>query len=297
MIGEKLENEITIKKLLKLINMENCNEEEKNHIENLIQEASDVFILPGEPLSAAKCEPIEINLDDKTSIFVKQYKQHPGLNEIAEKTVKDYLKQGIVRESTSPYNNPIWIVERKSQGKEKKYRVVVDFRQLNKKTTKFSFPLPNINDLFDRAGSAIYFSSFDLKLGFYQLPLKEEHKKFTAFSTASNHCEFERLPMGFINSGAHFQNFMNIILTGLVGEDCRLYMDDILIFANSLEEHEKKFERLVKRLREYNLKLTPGKCHFLRKEIGFLGHLISENGIKPYPDNLKPIRKFSSTPK
>ena len=176
--------------------------------------------MPDEPLGVAKCEPIEIPLIDKKPVFIKQYRQPPSLNKIAEETIENYLQQGIVRENTSPYNNPIWIIERKSQGKEKKYRIVVDFRQLNKKTAKYSFPLPNIHELLDNAGSAIYFSSFDLKLGYYQLPLKEEHKKYTAFSTASKHCEFERLPMGFINSGAHFQNFMNIILSGLTPEEC-----------------------------------------------------------------------------
>ena len=154
--------------------------------------------------------------------------------------------------SSLSYNNLIWIIERKSQGKERKYRVVVDFRQLNKKTAKYSFPLPDTHELLDNAGSAVYFSRFDLKLGYYQLPLKEEHKKYTAFSTANKQCEFERLPMRFINSGAFFQNFMNIILFGLTPEECLVYMDDILIYANSLQEHKKKFDRLVKRLREHN---------------------------------------------
>lgn len=279
-------------KIKKLINWKNLNYEEKCHVEKLVENSSDIFILPGEPLSTAKCEPIEIPLEDKKPIYVKQYRQPPALNEIAEKTVEDYLKQGIVRESTSPYNNPIWVVERKSQGTEKKYRVVVDFRHLNKKTAKYSFPLPNINDLLDRIGYAIYFSSFDLKLGFFQLPLKEEHKKFTAFSTANRHCEFERLPMGFINSGAHFQSFMNIILSGLTPEECLVYMDDILIYANSLEEHEKKYNRLIERLREYNLKLAPEKCNFLQRDIVYLGHIINDKGVQPNLSTVEAIKKF-----
>lgn len=246
-IRENSKNNTRIQKIKELVEFGNLNSEENAHVRDLIDKSSDIFILPGEPLSSAKCDPIEIHLEDKKPVFIKQYRQPPALNKIAEKTVEDYLEQGIVRESTSPYNNPIWVVERKSQGTDKKYRVVVDFRHLNKKTAKYSFPLPNINDLLDRAGYAMYFSSFDLKLGFFQLPLKEEHKRYTAFSTAKRHCEFERLPMGFINSGAHFQNFMNIILSGLTPEECLVYMDDILIYANSLAEHEKKHHRLLKR--------------------------------------------------
>ena len=96
--------------------------------------------MPNEPSTTAKCDPIEIPLFDRKPVFVEPYRQAPSLNDVAEKTIESYLKQGIVRESTSPYNNPIWIIERKSQGPEKKYRVVVDFRMLNKKTAKYSFP-------------------------------------------------------------------------------------------------------------------------------------------------------------
>lgn len=119
------------------------------------------------------------------------------------------------------------------------------FEIFKQKNMKFSNPLPNINDLLDQVGKANYFSAFDMKLGFYQLAIKQKHQKYTAIPKKSGHYEFRRLPMGLCNSASHFQKYMNDAL-GLNGSDVLVYIDDFLLFAMNLEEHKKKYLRLVK---------------------------------------------------
>ena len=167
-----------------------------------------------------------------------------------------------------------------------KWRIVLDFRKLNEKTIGDSYPLPNINDILDSLGSEKYFSVFDLATGFHHRKMdpKDSHK--TAFSTPHGHYEFDRMPFGLKTAPATFQRLMDLTLTGLIRTELFVYLDDKVIYANTLEEHEIKFNNSAERLRRANLHLQPVKCEFLRPEVGYLGHIINKNEVRPDPKKI-----------
>jgi len=196
----------------------------------------------------------------------------------------------IIRPSTSQWNAPILIVPKKSDASGKqKLRMVVDFRRLNDLTIEDSFPisypLPNITDILDLLGNAKYFSTLDLASGYHQIAMNEKDKNKTAFSTPYGHYEFNRMPFSLKNAPATFQQLMNAVLVGMQGIRYLVYLDDIVIYGLSLQEHNKRLTEILQRLHKHNLKLQVKKCEFLRKEVTYLEHIISEDGISSIQPN------------
>ena len=170
--------------------------------------------------------------------------------------------------------------------------MVVDFREINKKTIGDSYPLPNIADILDQLGDSVYFSTFDLASGFHQIPLKENDRPKTGFSTINGHWQFKKMPMGLKNAPATFQRLMDRILLGLQNVEMLVYLDDIIIYARSLADHLRKVILLFDRLRAAKLVLQPDKVDFLRREVQFLGHVVSERGCEPNPDKVVAVKNF-----
>lgn len=176
--------------------------------------------------------------------------------------------------------------------KEQKWRIVIDYRKLNDNAIDDKFPLPNIEELFDKLGRCQYFTTIDLAKGFHQIEVYPDDRCKTAFSTANGHYEFTRMPFGLKNSPSTFQRLINFVLKDFVNKICVVYLDDILIFSTSLDEHICSIKKVFERLREANLKLQINKCNFAEKSTKFLGHLITEGGIKPDPLKTMAIQKI-----
>lgn len=174
--------------------------------------------------------------------------------------------------------------------------MVIDYRALNDKTIgdAYIYPLRNISEILDQLGGAKYFSILDLASRFHKIPMALSDLHKTAFSTSYGHYQFKRMPFGLKNAPATFQRLMNNVLSGLQGNEMSVYIDDIVIYAHSLEEHAIKFKLLMQRLRNANLQVQPDKCEFLRREVAYLGHIISSDGVKPDPNKICAIRNFPS---
>ena len=286
-----------IDQLLSDIDTSHLSSEEKTSLLDIVAEFNDVFYLPGDKLSHTNSIEHSIPLTTKRPIFVKPYRLPEAQKSEIQQQIKKMLDEEIIEHSRSPYNAPILIVPKKPDlSGNRRWRLVVDFRKLNDSTESDAYPLPNIAEILDQLGSSKYFSVVDLATGFYQIPLDEGSKPLTAFSFFGEHYQFKRLPMGLKGSPATFQRLMNNVLTGMQGIKCLVYLDDIVIFGSSLTEHNVKLKSVFSRLREHNLKLQPNKCSFLRKEIAYLGHVISEDGIKPDPKKTDAVQNFP-TPK
>lgn len=285
-------------RLSKLINIDHLQDpREKDEVLQLIKNSPDCFHLPDDTLTFTTAITHKINTTDDQPIHVRQYRFPPILKDEITKQVDKLLKDGIIKHSHSPYNTPTWCVPKKSgPSGEKKWRMVLDFRKLNEKTIGDSYPLPNIVDIFDQLGQAKYFSTFDLASGFHQILLDKQDTHKTAFSTPHGHYEFVRMPFGLCNAPATFQRLMDTVLTGLQGVELFVYLDDIVIYAKDLQEHREKYNKLIHRLREANLKLQPEKCTFLSREVAYLGHILNEEGIKPDEKKLVAVKAFP-TPK
>jgi hypothetical protein len=209
--------------------------------------------------------------------------------------IQQVLEDEIIQPSQSAWNFPILIVPKKLDASGKrKWQICLDFRKLNDITVGESFPLPNIQDILDKLERASYFSSVDCASGYYQVSLAEEDRSKTAFSIATGHYEYLRMPFGLKSVPSTFQRLMNRLFLGMTGSRCVIYLDDV-IFVETLQEHNERLTEIFEKLRQFNLKIKPDKCEFLKTELNYLGHVTSE-GVKPNPQKVKAIKEFS-TPK
>jgi hypothetical protein len=162
-------------------------------------------------------------------------------------------------------------------------RLVVDYRKLNEKTVGNAYPLPDITEILDQLGQAKYFSSLDLVMRYHQTDIdpRDILVDTTPFRTKEGHWAYKRMPFGLKTAPATLQRMMNNVLSGLTGTRCFVFLDDIVIYANSLVDHDKKLRDVFRRLRKHNLKLQPDKCDFFIKEVTFLRHKISQPGVEP----------------
>lgn len=279
------------REVLSQLRIEHLNAEETVNLINLCKEYADVFYLDGEPLTFTNEIKHHIRTVDDKPVHSKTYRYPYVHREEVQNQIESMLHQDIIRPSSSPWNAPIWIVPKKSDASGKvKWRLVVDFRQLNAKTINDKYPIPNINDILDKLGRCLYFSTLDLKSGFLQTQLNPSDIPKTAFSVEQGHFEYIRMPMGLKNSPATFQRLMDNVLRGL--PNCTTYMDDILVFSTSLQEHIINLRAIFNRLRNSNLKIQMDKSEFLKHETPYLGHIITTEGVKPNPDKISAVLNY-----
>ena len=275
------------------LRLEHLNEEEKDLIIEVCLKFADIFYLEGDMLTFTNEIKHEINTGESKPIYTKSYRYPQIHKQEVKKQISEMLDQGIIQNSISPWSSPVWVVPKKmdASGKQK-WRVVIDYRKLNEITVNDKYPLPNISDLLDQLGQCQYFSTLDLASGFHQIEVDPKDVQKTAFSVENGHYEFLRMPFGLKNSPSTFQRVMDHILVGLQNERCLVYMDDIIIYSATIHEHISRLTGIFTRLRQANLKLQPDKCEFLRKEVVYLGHVITKDGVKPNPAKIECIQKF-----
>ncbi|CAF1309704.1 unnamed protein product [Rotaria magnacalcarata] len=218
----------------------------------------------------------------------KSYPQ-PDKEQIMCKLMQEFLKVDLISESHSPYAAPALLVKKKDGS----YRFVVDYKRLNLITIKDSSPLPNMEDAIRKLDQGYnYFSKLDLKSGFYQIPIKNADKEKTAFVTPFELYQFNVLPMGLKNSPPTFQKVMTDTL-----KSCRLfslvYLDDIIIFSKSFDEHLHHIECVLSAMQTKNSVLNPPKCVFATNQIDYLGHTISQRHIIPMKEKIEAILQIA----
>ena len=280
------------KQILKDVDTKHISPFARKELEKLLINFEDIFNLEGEPLTTNNFYTQNINLNDNTPVYIPNYRTIHSQGQEIETQVQKMLTENIIEHSVSSYNSPILLVPKKSDTQEKKWRLVVDFRQLNKKIMPDKFPLPRIESILDQLGRAKYFTTLDLMSGFHQIPLDENSRRFTAFSTNSGHYHFKRLPFGLNISPNSFQRMMAIAMAGLTPEKAFIYIDDIVVIGCSLRHHLTNLGSVFTRLRKYNLKLNISKCKFLRTEVTYLGHKITDKGILPDDAKFDTIKNY-----
>lgn len=282
-----------MQEVLSKLRTDHLNIEERTNLENLCSEYADIFYLDGEPLSFTNRIKHKINTTDEIPVFTKSYRYPFIHKQEVQDQISKMLRQNIIRPSESAWSSPIWVVPKKADASGKtKWRLVVDFRKLNEKTIDDKYPIPNINDVLDKLGNCQYFTTLDLASGFYQVEMDPADIPKTGFNVEHGHYEFLRMPMGLKNSPSTFQRVMDNLLRGLQNKICLVYLDDIIIFSTSLQEHMNNLKQVFQRLRDSNFKIQMDKSEFLKLETAYLGHIISKDGIKPNPDKIIAIQKF-----
>ena len=209
--------------------------------------------------------------------------------------LQELLDKGFIRPSVSPWGAPVLFVKKK----DGTLRMCIDYRQINKVTVKNKYPLPRIEDLFDQLKGAGVFSKIDLRSGYYQLRVKDVDVPKTAFRTRYGHYEFLVMPFGLTNAPAAFMDLMNKVFRPYLDQFVVVFIDDILVYSKDEQEHEQHLKIVLLTLRDKKLYAKLSKCDFWLKEISFLGHIMSAEGIRVDPVkieavvNWKPPRNFT----
>ena len=167
----------------------------------------------------------------------------------------------------------------------------VDYRLLNKITEENAYPIPKMMDLFNHQGG-LYFTALDLWSGYNQIGLTPRAQKRSAFVTPFGHYEYTRMSFGLCNAPATFQQAMNDIFEDMIGHGVQVYIDDIMIYANTWEEHNQLLERVLTRIRKTNLRIKSSKCFFGMHQVEYLGFIIEGNTIRTNPKKIAAIEKF-----
>lgn len=276
-----------------LIDTSHMDEVESDSILDLYSEFKDVFKHPNQYLTCTNTIRHEIPVDpNQPPINQKPYRLPEAQKPIIEEQIKELKSSDIIRESTSPWNSPIVLVPKKSPDGSPKYRMCVDLRRLNDVTKGDALGPPNITEILDQLGGMTYFTTLDLASGYHQIKIKEEDKEKTAFSVPQGHFEYNRMCFGLKGAPACFTRLMNEVLRGLIGKACYVYLDDIVCYGKDLEHQIQNLRLVFERLREHTLLLQPEKCCFLKRSTTFLGHIITNEGVKPDPSKIDAVKKF-----
>lgn len=236
----------------------------------------------------------EIRTIVETPIWSKQYPYPLSVNAFVNKEVKKMLDNGVIRPSKSPYNSPIWVVTKKGINEDgtPKLRMVIDYKKINEQTVSDRYPIPDTNVILSNLGKSKFFSTIDLESGFHQIKMKGTDIEKTSFSVNNGKYEFLRMPFGLKNAPSIFQRSMDDILRKHIGKICHVYIDDILVFSESLEEHKNNLNTIIETLKNANMKISLEKSKFYQTEVEFLGYIVAYNIIKTDPKKIETISNF-----
>lgn len=270
------------------LSLADISSEQKTEIEKLLIKYNNIFAKDANDLGL--CTLVEHKITT-TGPPVRQPLRRTTREEkeIMKPELDKMLKAGIIVPTDSPWASNLVLV-RKRDGS---VRMCVDYRALNSQTQKDPWPLPRIDDCIDSLSGAKYFSSLDMLSSFWQIPIFKPDIPKTAFISPFGNFAFTRMAMGLVGSGATFSRCMNIVFADLIrADEVLVYLDDILAHSPTFKEHLKRLEAIFIRLQNANLKVKPTKTHICKKEVEFLGFLVSGNGVRVNPEKTRPILEW-----
>ena len=264
-------------------------EEQQVKFNILMNKYKDIFAEETNQLGRTNMVKHRIEVEENIEpIKQKYYKTGLKEDEFIQEEIERLLKEGIIQKSKSAWTSPVVLVKKK----DGKIRFCVDYRKLNNVTKKDAYPIPRIDEMLEALGGAKWFTTLDLASGYWQVEMDSESKDKTAFVTKHGTYEFNVMPFGLTNAPATFQRLMNEILEGTLGKGIIVYLDDINIYSKTFEEHLEKLEEVLKRLKIAGLKIKLSKCHFIKEELTFLGHVVNKEGILPDPEKIEKVKNF-----
>ena len=275
---------------------QSISEDTKRKFEELKEQFPKVFSLSNEDIGCTQLVTMDVDMGDSPLICQKLYTLPLKHYNWVQQEIETLEHTGVIRKSISPWASPIVVVPKKSTvGEPPCRRMCIDFRKLNDLQPEVHHadsqtggnislvPLPKIDEMYGRLKGAKYFTTLDLQSGYYHIGLSESSKAKTAFIIPFGKYQFEVVPFGLAQAPVYFQQLISMVL-----QDCSeftmAYLDDIIIFSRNECEHLKHIKVIFQKLIDTGLKLKESKCDFFKKEIHYLGHLISSEGIHPLPE-------------
>ncbi|BHF60516.1 hypothetical protein SprV_0100348100 [Sparganum proliferum] len=260
----------------------------------------DVFAWDEYTLGRTSCIRHAIETGTAKPIWQPPRRIPAHLQKEVDTLLDSMLATGVIKPSRSPWASPVTLVPKK----DGTIRFCIDYRRLNAATTRDSFPLPRIECTLDALAGSRWFSTLDLKSGYWQVEVEPADRQKTAFILPQGLYEFETMPFGLCNAAATFQRLMQVVLSHLYPRQCLIYLDDVIVFGKTITQHNDNLRAVLLALREAGLTLNPQKCQFLREKVNYLGHEVSPSGIKvsaekagailtwPTPNSTTEVRSF-----
>lgn len=270
--------------------MINADLAERDHadLHVLLEQYSDLFDFGTRALARTSQVKHRIDTADAPPLKCRPYRTSPAERRVIQDHVAEMLNQGVIEESCSPWSSPVVLVKKKNGS----WRFCVDYRRLNKVTRKDVYPLPRIDDLLDTLQGSTYFSSIDLRSGYWQIPVLDADRPKTTFVTSDGLYQFTVMPFGLCNAPATFERMMDTLLRGLKWSICLCYLDDVVVFSTTFSEHLSRLKKVLSCFQTAGLQLNSKKCFFGTREIKVLGHLVNADGVRPDPDKLRAVSDF-----
>lgn len=267
----------------------NINNNFKNELKSVIDQCIVNTNLPFNTQVEATVRTV-----NETPVWAKTYPYPFNVSDFVKKEINNLLSKGIIRPSNSPYNAPILVVDKKGfdENGQRKKRLVFDYKKLNANTIADKYPIPVISIVLSNLGKAKYFSTVDLESGYHQIKIQEQDCEKTAFSINNSKFEFVRMPFGLKNAPSIFQRALDDIMKDFIGKFVHVYIDDILIYSQTEEEHFNHIKLVLNKLKEANMAISSEKSKFFEKEVEFLGHIISNGQIRMDPEKIRSIKEY-----
>ena len=257
---------------------------QRAEVEALLEEHSDVMRnYPGRTMLAEH----HIRTGDSRPVRLPPYRLPHAYRETVKKELQDMLQQGIIEPSSSEWSAPVVLVKKKDGS----LRLCVDYRRLNGVSEMDAYPMPRIDDLIDRLGKSCFISTMDLTRGYWQVPVEKESRPKTAFATPFGFYQFNVMPFGLQGAPATFQRLMDKVVQGLEPFSA-VYLDDLVIFSKTWEEHLQHVREVLQRLRSAGLTAKAKKCQFGMAQCVYLGHIVGSGLVRPDPVKIQAVKEF-----
>lgn len=286
--ASKLPVVVAIEDQIRGLDLSPLNDLEQEQVRSLLLRYSSVFSTHEGDLGCTTLITHDIPLLDQVPVKQRYRRIPPSDYEAVKAHINQLLQAQVIRESSSPFASPIVLVKKKDGS----LRMCVDYRQLNAKTRKDAFPLPRIEESLDMLCGARWFSTMDLASGYNQVPVSEADRAKTAFCTPFGLFEWNRMPFGLCNAPSTFQRLMQRMFGDQQCQSVLLYLDDIVIFASTVEQHLQRLEMVLARLQMEGLKAKLQKCAFFKPEVQYLGHIISQHGVATDPSKIEAVANW-----
>ncbi|KAI4905005.1 hypothetical protein NFI96_003630 [Prochilodus magdalenae] len=263
-------------------------EEQQLRLWDLLQRFVDVFAADESECTRTDMVEHRIDTGNAKPTKLRPHRLPWAKQQVAEQKIREMADAGVIEPSNSPWAAPVVLVRKKNGD----WRFCVDYRRLNAVTKTDSYPLPRIDDTLDRLAGSQWFSSLDLRSGYWQVALADDAKEKTAFTMGGGLWHFRVMAFGLCNAPATFERLMERVLAAVPKERCVVYLDDVLVHAPEFDEALECLEEVFKAIRAAKLKLHPKKCSLLQRKVAFLGHIVTEEGVATDPAKVEAVQKW-----